>query len=249
MAGFNCCELSNVFAAMLAFIMSQAGLGLCLHSRRVALGGLPDAAQPYLDALSFDCACVVASAVLLNFGSVTVLCLSTFECNCLKNSKLMHCLTQATSLCCWCFLTWCTFLLQLVMSTFAMVWFVMMDFLVFLCSSDQPTLQQAQNLLYDFGNLTDVEHPGLVFHPYGVKDVRDTPIVSLKALAKHLDLLQFCSSEHGGLLDNGSAYFWMGCLLTVVSQALMAIALNGEKERVSVHELHEREGFLGRLFS
>merc|ERR1719382_1317625 len=36
-----------------------------------------------------------------------------------------------------------------------------------------------------------------------------------------------------------------GCLLTLLSQALMAMSLSGERSRVSVHDLHEQHNLVG----
>jgi len=55
-----------------------------------------------------------------------------------------------------------------------------------------------------------------------------------------LNLNDFC--PHASLLGGQMALFWVGCMLALVSQALMAIALNGEKERVAVHEQQEQVG-------
>merc|ERR1711933_106374 len=68
----------------------------------------------------------------------------------------------------------------------------------------------------------------------------ETPLLSLEQIVDNLQIGYFCSIVSKDI-QSMTWQLWVGTLLTVVSQALMAVALHGEKERVGVHELHENE--------
>merc|ERR1719296_509119 len=78
--------------------------------------------------------------------------------------------------------------------------------------------------------------------PYG-HHIASSAFLDVKSMTFRLDLLQYCKMSGSGK-DGSGVFLLMGCFLSVLSQALMAIALNGEKERVTVHEEHEVEGLM-----
>merc|ERR1712083_276807 len=108
------------------------------------------------------------------------------------------------------------------------------------------TVYHAQEVIWEMGNFTATGQDP--FDPYATGNITDakaadTPIFSLSKTMQTLDLNNFC--PHAALLGGQMALFWFGCVLALVSQALMAIALNGEKERVAVHEQHEEAAMGG----
>lgn len=245
-----------MFGAFAAVFLSGLGLGLCIYCLGSTLGALRAAGLGVstLEAAGSSLLWYLAGTLLLDLVVAAVMCLSTFECDCCMSSTVMHCVTKASSLSFWSFLVWCSFLFQLAVSTFVMVGFVLIDFLVFLCNTDSGTINQAQALVYEISNFTSPAAAN-TFQPLGTKNVTDTPIISLLGIMHHLDIPQFCINAcnvssidfvvacgtSATRLDDTAAFLCIGCLLVTVSQALMATALSGEKERVSVHELHERE--------
>lgn len=237
-----CCELLNVYATLGALAVSV--VALVVYSTQEIPDG-PHAAP--VRALSGKMCWDLVLVLLLNACSAGAVCLSNFECPALMKLSVVHCLTTSSSLCVWSLLAWCSFLAQVSATTLGMVWFVMVDFLTFLCQADAQTLTKAQGLLYGLGNMTTAPQAA-GFHPFAAKHIKDTPFISLKAVAKHLNVVNYCGSGNAPHLDSLLFHFWFACLLTVVSQALMAVALNGEKERVAVHEQHESEGLGHKLF-
>mmetsp|Transcript_9020 Transcript_9020/g.26544 ORF Transcript_9020/g.26544 Transcript_9020/m.26544 type:complete len:253 (+) Transcript_9020:3-761(+) len=239
MAECKACEFGNVIGAITALVVSMIGVAVCFCHRgptEKALHAIgPGAAG--LGSMSSSLSLNFVVILLLNVIGTAVICLSTFELRSLTTSSIMHCMTKSTSLCWWSLLSWCTFLVQLVMSNFVMVAFVMINFLAYVCHSGDAVVAQTQDLIWSIGNMTDKSGAG--YNPWGNRPVSDTPIISLEKIVAHLNLAKFCG--HAEKLDTASTYFWVGMLLTVVSQALMTTSLNGEKERVSVHEMHEYE--------
>lgn len=233
------CELSNVFGSMVALLLSILGATICILHQGSTEAALQAAGSgtATLGSMSSNLSFNFAVILLLNVISTAVISLSTFECSHLASSSVMHCLTKSTSLCWWTLLACCTFLVQLVVSGFMLVATVLVGFLVFVCHSGEDNVTQMQQLLYAVGNMTSPG--GEVFNPYGAQDIQDSPVISLEHIVSHLDLARFCGVAQD--LDGAVANFWLGCLLTVVSQALMTVALHGEKERVSVHEVQEKE--------
>lgn len=238
----SCSEHTNVYAALLALLLSIAGF--VLHQ----LADVPDgphaeSLQRLSERLETDFAVVAA----LNAFLTAVVCFSNYDCcsTATRTGSFIHCLSKANMLFIWSCLAWCTFLVQLLGGTFSVVWFVMVDFLDWLCQTDAPTIAKAQELIWKLGNMTHAQETSQ-FHNYG-HHIADTPFISLEHMSKSLNLPVLCSSENYEGLDHIVNHFWIACLLTTVSQAFMAVAMNGEKERVAVHELHESESMKDTL--
>merc|ERR1712176_1081541 len=103
-------------------------------------------------------------------------------------------------------------------------------------------INPSQELVLDL-NASTVS--GVQIGTYGSKTVHDTPLVSIKSIIRDLDVQKFCDSVPEAAQNNTrftpAITFWFGFLIVVISQALMAQALHGEKERVSVHETYDAE--------
>eukprot|EP00443_Scrippsiella_acuminata_P131511 CAMPEP_0115747644 /NCGR_PEP_ID=MMETSP0272-20121206/93267_1 /TAXON_ID=71861 /ORGANISM="Scrippsiella trochoidea, Strain CCMP3099" /LENGTH=336 /DNA_ID=CAMNT_0003192639 /DNA_START=432 /DNA_END=1441 /DNA_ORIENTATION=+ len=101
-----------------------------------------------------------------------------------------------------------------------------------------------QELIYAMGNATatttlqGTSSMNANSQPYGVH-LASSPYISMDALIHNFDLLTYCKDTDGGR-DAGADMVLWGCFLTLASQALIVMALNGEKSRVSVHDLHEQ---------
>lgn len=116
----------------------------------------------------------------------------------------------------------------------------------FICRMGSTTVYHAQEVIWEMGNFTSTGKDP--FDPYATGNFKeakaaDTPIFSMSKTMQTLDLNTFCpQAEH---LSGQMALFWVACVLALVAQALMATALNGEKERVAVHEQHEEASMGG----
>mmetsp|Transcript_44665 Transcript_44665/g.133400 ORF Transcript_44665/g.133400 Transcript_44665/m.133400 type:complete len:247 (-) Transcript_44665:209-949(-) len=241
--GSKCCEFANVYATVGALLISVVGL-VAYTSQEIPQG--PHAAP--LQALNSRLVWNLALVFLLNAVAAGVVCLSTFECPSVHRMGIVQCLTKASTLCFLSFLALCSFVVQLLVSTFGIVWFVMVDFLAFTCRLGPQTISEAQDVLYGLGNLTHPGGAGAAFHPVGVKHIKDTHFISLKDMAEQLNIVQLCGSGSAPGLASVVMHFWFACLLTVVSQALMAVALSGEKERIATHDLHESHTLTAMMF-
>lgn len=235
------CDFHNVITAIAGLLLSIAGVVLsnsAKDSLQDALHGVGHGGGRLLSLTSsivFD----FISVVVLNVISAVIICLSTFEFEYTNtNHSAMRCLTSSAALCFMRVASFFSFLAQLTLTQFFMVAFVMVAFLSYLCSMGEGVVYQAQELVYAIGNQTS--SASSVYNPYGeapVINATDTPVISTQKIISHLNIESFCTRSKG--VGSAHASFWIGCLLTVVSQALMTTALQGEKERVSVHEAHE----------
>mmetsp|Transcript_46781 Transcript_46781/g.99998 ORF Transcript_46781/g.99998 Transcript_46781/m.99998 type:complete len:270 (+) Transcript_46781:73-882(+) len=235
------CDLANVFMALVAVAMSVIGVITSLTAQFDVVGALKNMGH---GAGKLD---VLAQSVDLNFGVIVfmnavcalLICLSMFDCVHLQKHAALHLLTSSTSLCWWRILAWLTFMVQIVMSEFFMIIVVLVCLLTYICHAGEGVVYQTQELIYAIGNTT--LETGALFSPYGkpATNVSDTPVISTKDMVTHLDMQRYCADAQGAHLGKAAITFWAGCFITALSQALMAVALNGEKERVSVHESYE----------
>jgi hypothetical protein len=243
----RCVELNNVYAALISSAMSVIAFMLALsarHNVNKALqdmgggAGLADAARGSVPQLGFS--------LLLNGVACTAICLSQFDCQSAMKHSCTHSLTSSTSFCVLRVVCFLTFLAEMSFSFIVLIGTVGVFVLDFICRMGSTTVYHAQEVIWEMGNFTATGKDP--FDPYSTGNfsdakAADTPIFSLSKTMQTLDLNGFC--PHASLLGGQMALFWVGCVLALVSQALMAIALNGEKERVAVHEQHEEASMGG----
>ncbi|CAK9056564.1 Hypothetical protein SCF082_LOCUS30478 [Durusdinium trenchii] len=154
--------------------------------------------------------------------------------------SLAHTMTTATAFCVLRICAFVTFLVQLAYSSLMMVGMTTVLTLDFICHMGSTTRFHAQEVIWEIGNFTLTGRDP--FDPYytgSVSESRaaDTKIVSVASMMQHLSLERFCPFSEN--LGQQLFIFWLSSIVSLVSQALMAIALNGEKERISLHEEHD----------
>jgi len=185
--------------------------------------------------------------LVLNAISATTLLLSHFAFESLEDNLVVHALTSSRALCTLMSFTVLTFLLQLIRLGYTISLQGALAFLASVCNRGPGVVYLAQELIYTMGNASAASGGG-GFNPYSKampygSHVASSDYVDTDAMVSRIDLMKYCKASGNGKDGSGSLLLW-GCFLSVVSQALMAIALNGEKERVIVHEQHEMQGFL-----
>lgn len=240
----KCVELNNVYAALISTAMSVLAFMLALsarHNVNNALqdmgggAGLADAAGGSVPQLGFS--------LLLNGLACTAICLSQFHCESALTCACTHTLTSSTSFCVLRVICFLTFLAEMYFCFIVLIGTVGVYVLDFICRMGSTTVFHAQEVIWEMGNFTATGRDP--FDPYATGNftdakLADTPVFSLSKIMQTVNLNDFC--PHASLLGGQMALFWVGCMLALVSQALMAIALNGEKERVAVHEQQEQVG-------
>jgi len=237
----RCVELNNVYAALISSAMSVLSFMLALsarHNTDRALhdmgggAGLENAVKGTVPHLGFS--------LLLNGIACMAICLSQFDCQAAMKYSCTHTLTSSTSFCVLRVICFLSFLGEMMFSFVVLIGTVGVFVLAFICRMGSTTVYHAQEVVWEIGNFTLTGKDP--FDPYSTGNytdakAADTPIFSMSKTMQTLDLNNFCL--HAEYLGGQMALFWVGCVLALVSQALMAIALNGEKERVAVHEQHE----------
>mmetsp|Transcript_48895 Transcript_48895/g.87927 ORF Transcript_48895/g.87927 Transcript_48895/m.87927 type:complete len:277 (+) Transcript_48895:144-974(+) len=230
------CELNNVLAGILGFGSSIMATMVCLTARQTVVkemantgdgSGMAELANGMVIQMH-------VSALINGFGCVC-LCLSTFDCVLAQKHGCVHSITSST--------TFCLLRVQLVLTQFLSAGLAGVGLLTYICQMGSTTVFHAQEVIWEIGNftLTGIDP----FDPYRSGDSKlaqaaDTPIISLANTIQHLDLAAVCPDSRA--MTQAMGVFFLACLVSVVSQVLMAIALNGEKERVAVHEQHETSG-------
>mmetsp|Transcript_59281 Transcript_59281/g.105374 ORF Transcript_59281/g.105374 Transcript_59281/m.105374 type:complete len:285 (-) Transcript_59281:301-1155(-) len=248
-----CLEWNNVLAAIIAFAMSLGAFMLALNSRQnvdSALKSMGDGAG--MDGYAHNTVIHVTISMLISAFACLCICLSTFDCVEGSEGGFVHKVTGSTAFCVMRIITFFAFLVELAFSSAMLLAVGVVFFLDFLCRMGSTTLFHAQEVIWEIGNFTLTGTDP--FDPYRTGNftdakLADTPVFSIAKLTQSLNLAEFCPNAK--YLGNYVLLFWLACVLGVVSQALMAIALNGEKERVSVHEQHEAVGLgdVGGKFS
>jgi len=215
----DCHELLNVVLSLLALSLSFfAAVTGSIWGTADVLGH----SKSILSVVSLG----YGGILLLNVASSAAIWLSSFHCECLHGAAV-RCLTSPSTLCSLRVLASATFLLQLALAQFLLARHCVMASLAFMCGLPHGMIIETQEVMDALG-ATPPPH-GTVAAFLRIRD----PLSSLS-------LQQYCGSSVGSndvMLCN-----WLVCFAAVVSQALMAVALNGEKERVGVHELHEKAG-------
>eukprot|EP00439_Symbiodinium_sp_Y106_P031526 s2021_g3.t2 len=164
-------------------------------------------------------------------------CLSTFHCESMMQFFFAHMATTSHAFCILRMISFTTLLVQLFLSSEILVGAGVALFLNFVCHLGSTTRFHVQEVIWEIGNFTKTGRDP--FDPYRTGSMQeansaDTHFISVARLLQHLDLDHFC--YFSGNLESSMTLFWLCSLASHVSQVLMTIALNGEKERVGVHE-------------
>lgn len=236
-----CCELANVVSAILALVVAIAAS--FINSQ--GWSGAGDCAFAIGEGANFLASVVrilplnYTLLLLMNIVSVGAVWFSFFHCDKL-DGKVLHCLTSPRSLCALQIVVSGSFLLQLVVLPFLLTLSGWASLLSYMCNLGQLVVTQAQELVWAMGNDTSPSASSVqAFNPYGDKPVvnRSLPLVGIQDVVEHLQIQRFCDTAPAG--DSSVLYVCCACLLVAASQALMASALNAEKERALVHETHD----------
>jgi len=241
--------MNNVFAAIIAFAMSLGSFMMVLSARSnmdQALTTMGDGAG--FDGYAHSTIIHITISLLINGFACLCVCLSTFDCTEAAHGGCVHKITGSTCFCVMRIVTFLTFIVEMLFSSAITIAVAATLFLAFICRMGSTTIFHVQEVIWEIGNFTATGKDP--FDPYQTGNytdakLADTPVFSVAQLTQHLNLQSFCpgAKEIGGQV----LLFWIACILGAVSQALMAIALNGEKERVSVHEQHEAAGLTGAV--
>jgi len=224
--------LLSIMAATIA-ILHQGDVNSCL-------AGLAGGAGP-LQGLMGSLVVHYCIIILVNAASVTAIWLSFFHCQCL-DSRLTQNFTSARSLFFLMCLAFLTFTFQIVRLGYAVTMHGILAFLGYICNMGPGVVYLGQQLVYAMGNATITSESG-TFTPrnmdmsYG-HHTATTSFFSMDAMVTRLDILRYCKDSDGGR-DAAASMVMTGCLLALVSQALMTAALCAEEARVGVHDLHE----------
>mmetsp|Transcript_4407 Transcript_4407/g.10225 ORF Transcript_4407/g.10225 Transcript_4407/m.10225 type:complete len:269 (+) Transcript_4407:90-896(+) len=246
----SCSKNNNVIASTLAFGMSLVALCTAVAELgRVeeafsSLGGgsagnaLKDSASHTVLHLSFS--------MILNLLGFMSICMSTFHCDSAMKWSMAHMATTSSALCFLRIAAFGTMLVELILSSEIVVGAAGVLFLDFVCNLGSTAQFHVQEVIWEIGNFTKTGQDP--FDPYRTGSAReakaaDTKMFSIAKLMQHLELENFCGYSQN--LGSSLIVFWVCSLVSLVSQALMAIALNGEKERVSVHEENDEVRNLG----
>lgn len=229
----TCCEALNVVVAVLAVVLAAvAAVASALSGHHLTAEGLDGlgVAEQQLQALLQGVVLSQVPVLLLDLVAAAAVWLSFFHCGIL-NTRCVHCLTTSGMLCFLRVLVCLTFLLELIASQVVVVWRCVLSATSFLCGTNAGLVNQAQAIVQSAKSTL----------PSGGNST-----LGFAGLFANLDLPSYCQASRGELEESSTRILALACLLAVVSQALLAGALNGEKERVGVHEEHER-GLLGAL--
>jgi len=245
-----CCELGSVLNAVAALCLSGLSAWLSLSRRQdieECLSGLSEGVDAF-HGLMWTLVFSYIVLLVLNAISAATLLLSHFAIESLEDNFVMHCLTSSRALGTLMSFTVLTFLLQLIRLGYTISLQGAFAFLSAICNRGPGVVYLAQELIYTMGNASLSSGGQSTFNPYSKAmpygaHVASSGYLDMDTLSSRIDLMKYCKSSDNGKDGSGSLLLW-GCLLSVVSQALMAVALNGEKERVIVHEQHEMTGFL-----
>lgn len=224
----GCCEQSNVALAVCALILSAlaaaGGVASGLGAGRCCDGDTLNSLKVLEWALPVWC----SGVAMLNLLCAVAVWLSFFHCAC-AGRLLVQCLTTSRALCCLRVLVMATFVAQLALSQYLLVWRCAVSTLSFICGLPEAEAAWAQQVLQALA----------VSHGDGTA----ASLLHLQDVIRETDIQHYCDpSQATGVAPRLA---WPASLLLVLTQALMAVALNGEKERVGVHELSELAAFAG----
>eukprot|EP00930_Biecheleria_cincta_P001990 TRINITY_DN103068_c0_g1_i1.p1 TRINITY_DN103068_c0_g1~~TRINITY_DN103068_c0_g1_i1.p1 ORF type:complete len:286 (-),score=41.83 TRINITY_DN103068_c0_g1_i1:36-893(-) len=184
---------------------------------------------------------VIGYMLIVPFNAMAayVVCLSFFESVPFK-LRLFEGMTTSGGLRTLQLITQFCFFLCLAGSQLLLAWLCGVSLLGHICSN--PTLiAPAQMLVVAMGN-----SPADLFDSFfSPADPATGFTITLRQVLQDLNLISYCGSL--GTASRPMWYIWIGSSLLVVSQALLSVALRGEKQRVHVHELVEAEIGLGHM--
>jgi len=236
-----CVKDNNVYASSIAVVMSVVawcmGIG-AIGQVQEAFGSMGSGTM--LRDAAIRAVVHLSISMILNLVSFTCVCMSTFHFEQAMKFSIAHTMTTSTAFCVLRIAAFVTFLVQLASSSLMLVGMSSVLFLDFICHTGSTVQFHVQEVIWEIGNFTLTGRDP--FDPYhtgnlGETQAADTKFVSVASMMQHLSLEKFCPySENVG---TQLFIFWNSAIASLVSQALMAIALNGEKERISVHEEHE----------
>jgi len=174
--------------------------------------------------------------LMLNFIGAMAVWLSFFHCKCLPES-VVDCMTASRSLCVLRVLVMISFGFDLLASQVILVWRCVLSALSFVCGTSAGLMNEAQEVVQAARTALQQRAAS--------GNTGATSSLGFAGLFAGLDLPTYCASSGGQQEEEGSARITVACLLAVVAQVLLAMALNGEKERADVHEQHQ--GIVGML--
>eukprot|EP00418_Pyrodinium_bahamense_P075434 CAMPEP_0179069204 /NCGR_PEP_ID=MMETSP0796-20121207/30389_1 /TAXON_ID=73915 /ORGANISM="Pyrodinium bahamense, Strain pbaha01" /LENGTH=303 /DNA_ID=CAMNT_0020766267 /DNA_START=5 /DNA_END=916 /DNA_ORIENTATION=+ len=222
----RCCEALNVAMAILAlFLAMAAAVASAASGRQLAMEGCPGLGsaggrlQALLRVLLFSRTLVL----LLDLFAAAAVWLSFFHCGILS-ARVVHCITMPGTLCFLQVLVSLAFFMELIASLSVVAWRCMLSTVSFLCNTSEGLVLQAQTVVQTLRS----SMPGGGNSTHG-----------FASLFANVDLPQYCQAQRPELVEGVTRVVMLACLLAVVSQALLAMALNGEKERAGVHEALE----------
>jgi len=238
LAKMPCAQNNNLIASFLAFCLSVGAVTIAV----LEIGKVEEAFQsmgrgsPLRDA-SVRTVIQLCFSLLVNLVGFFNICLSTFHCESMMQFFFAHMATTSHAFCILRMISFTTLLVQLFLSSEILVGAGVALFLNFVCHLGSTTRFHVQEVIWEIGNFTKTGRDP--FDPYRTGSMQeansaDTHFISVARLLQHLDLDHFC--YFSGNLESSMTLFWLCSLASHVSQVLMTIALNGEKERVGVHE-------------
>lgn len=236
------CALSNVLSSVIAVAISACACFMYWANRggvKDCLEGMGGGAASLTGMVNLS-TFIYTTILLLNVTSMAAIWLSFFHCEKFENA-FKHALTSSRSLCWLRIVCSVSFVVQIFRSGYAMAFHGSVAFLAFLCNQGPGVVYLAQELIYAIGNSST---PGdeLDFvqgaHRYGYH-AASSPYLDVGRALTGMNLDSYCT-ESGS--EDAAANVVVSCvIMSIISQALMVCALNGEKERVTVHELHEHQ--------
>jgi len=243
-----CAQNSNVIASGIAFTMSLVALIMGISAMwKVEEAFRSMGSGSELRGSGVRTVVHLTISMILNLVSFCSIGLSTFHFEQAMKFRWAHTMSSSTAFCTLRITASLTFLVQLLCSSFIMVGMTSVLSLDLICHMGSTARFHAQEVIWEIGNFTltgkDPFDPYRTGSSAAVK-AADTRFVSVARMAQHLELDRFC--PHSENLGNQMFTFWLGSIISLVSQALMAIALNGEKERVNVHEENDEVRSFGQ---
>lgn len=184
---------------------------------------------------------VIGYMLIVPFNAMAayVVCLSFFESVPCK-VRLFEGMTTSGGLRTLQLITQLCFFVCLVGSQLLLVWLCGVSLLGHVCSNS-AVIAPAQMLVIAMG-----KSPADLFDSFfSPADPATGFTITIRQVLQDLNLSSYCSSL--GTANGPLWYIWMGSSFLVVSQALLSVALRGEKQRVHVHELVEAEMGFGHM--
>merc|ERR1719401_876545 len=141
-------------------------------------------------------------------------------------------------------LTWVTFGLQLFRVGYVLTLHGVLASLAYICNLGPGVVYLAQELVYAMGNATMNSRGAPLYAPYSEKPYgkhyASSPYIDVGDMVLNFNFMEYCKDTDASR-DAAAGSVLYGCFMTLFRQALMAMALNAEKARIRVHDLHEQE--------